>query len=218
MVGDHDARFADESEAPELHHSDRHLRGLAGADAVKQPDGGLGDDPGDGGPLVRLRGERPGQPGERQLRAGSGVVAQDEAVEPPVVLVEEPARPVGLLPAPFREALLHRLRLLLGGCGFGRVHDAADAFAVVDLVGDLDRSLLDRGLGDLPGRHPAGAPFRGRAHGSVVGAHGPDRAAGMLDLDGVVVEDLREELPVRRGVDPRGPQSRLDVLDAEVGG
>src|ERR1039458_3670966 len=76
-------------EAPELHHSDRHLRGLAGADAVKQPDGGLGDDPGDGGPLVRLRGEGAGQPGECQLRAGGGVVAQDEAVESAVVRGEQ---------------------------------------------------------------------------------------------------------------------------------
>ena len=53
VVGHDHGRLCDEAEAAELHRAHHHLGGLAGADLVKEPDGGLGEHPGDRGPLVR---------------------------------------------------------------------------------------------------------------------------------------------------------------------
>ena len=48
-------------------------------------------------------------------------------------------------------------------------------------------------------------------------AHGPDLAAGMLDPDGGVVEDLGEEVPDVRGVDPGGAELGFDLAGHQVG-
>ena len=57
VVGDHDAGFVRHPEAAQLHCADDHRCGLAGADLVGEQHGGFGDDAGDGGELVLVRGE-----------------------------------------------------------------------------------------------------------------------------------------------------------------
>ena len=88
--GHHHDRLADHPKAAQLARADDHLRGLAGADLVKQADRRLGQHPRDGGALMRHRRERPDQPRERQPLAVGGVVAQHDRVEPAVVLAEQP--------------------------------------------------------------------------------------------------------------------------------
>ena len=66
--------------------------------------------------------------------------------------------------------------------------------AVVELVGDRDRALLEHGLGDLAPRSCGSVPHSLDA--SSVSRRGADRphvGAGMLDLHRAVVEDLGQE-------------------------
>ena len=54
VVGDHDRGLGGQAEAAQLHRAHRHLGGLARPDVVGEQDGGLVDDPRDGGELVRV--------------------------------------------------------------------------------------------------------------------------------------------------------------------
>ena len=63
------AGLRDQAQAAQLHRAHDHLGGLAGADLVEQADGGLVDDPGDRGDLVRAGLEARGQAGQGELRA-----------------------------------------------------------------------------------------------------------------------------------------------------
>ena len=154
---------------------------------MEEPDGGLGEHPRDRGALMRpwLEGAR--EAGEGEPLALGAVVAQHDCVEAAVVLAGEPAGAVGVLPAPLAEALLQGLGFLLGGGGLGRVDHAA---AVVGFVGDLDRALLEHGLGQRRGGHPLGSPHARGLHAPAAALDRPHRPARMLHLDVGVFEDL----------------------------
>ena len=156
-LGTTTAGFADQAEPAELHRADHHLGGLAGADLVKQPDGGLGEHPRDRGALMRQRREGARQAGEGEPLALGGVVAQHDRVEPAVVLAGEPAGAVGVLPAPLaKRSCIAWAFSWAAAVSVGFDHAAA----VVGLVGDLDRALLEHGLGERRGGHAARFPTR----------------------------------------------------------
>ena len=87
MVGHHDPRLADQSEAPKLHGRHQHGAGLAGTDHVIEQGGGFVDDPGDGVALIDVRGEVIREPGQAQMAAVVDGGAQ--RVEAPVVFGDE---------------------------------------------------------------------------------------------------------------------------------
>ena len=173
---------------------------------MEQADGGLVDDPGDGGDLVRAGFEADGQAGQGQL--GVVVGAEDDVVEQPVVGVGELRGPGGVFPRPFGEPAGEFGGFFLRGEGVVEVQDRR---VVADLVADLDAALFQDGLGELGCGVAGGAPGRGGQDRVPVAADGPDLPAGMLDPYGVVVEDLAQEVPDVGGVDPGGPEAGFDL-------
>ena len=202
VVGHHDAGLAGQVQAAQLHRAHRHLGGLAGADLVGEQDGGLADDPGDGGDLVGVRFEADCQAGQGQL--GVVVGAEHDVVEQPVVGVGQLAAAGGVLPGPFGEPLGELVGFFLRGQGL--VQCSAPRCSSRDLVADLDAALLQDGLRERGGRVPAGAPGGGGQHAVPVAADGPDLPAGMLHLHVRVLEDLAQEVPHVAGVDPGGAE------------
>ena len=170
VVGHDDGGLADQAEAAQLHRAHDHLGGLAGADLVEQADGGLVDDAGDGGDLVRAGLEAQRQAGQGQL--GVVVGAQHDVVEPPVVGRGQLRWPGRVLPDPFGEPLGQLGGLLLRGEGLVEVQDPG---VVADLVADLDPALFQDRLGELRGRVAAGAPGGGGQDG-VPARLGPPRS------------------------------------------
>ena len=65
---------------------------------------------------------------------------------------------------------------------------------------------------------PAGAPGRGGQDGVPVAFHRPDLAAGVLDLQAGVVEDLAEELANEGSINPGCPEPGADFGGRQVGG
>jgi len=160
VIRDDDHRLGDEPHATHLHRAHDHLGRLAGTDVVEQARGGFGDHAGDRGPLMRPGGEVRRQPGQGQVVARVRVVAQHDAVEPPVVLRDQRGRAGGVLPHPVGEAFLQGVGLFLRRGGLDRVQDAADLAAdLLDLVIDEQRLLLHDGLGDVGGGTTLGAPL-----------------------------------------------------------
>ena len=193
VVGHDDGGLAGQVQAAQFHRAHGHLGGFPGADLVEQADGGLVDDPGDGGDLVRAGFEAHGQAGQGQL--GVVVVAEHDVVEQPVVGVRQLRGPGGVFPGPLGEPPGEFGGLFLRGEGVFHVQDPG---VVADLVADLDAALFQDGLGELRGRVAAGAPGGGGQDRVPVAADGPDLPAGMLDPHGVVVEDVAQEVPDRR--------------------
>ena len=206
------AGLADQLEAAQFHRAHGHLGGFAGADLVEQPDGGLVDDPGDGGDLVRAGLEAQRQAGQRQRRVVVG--AQDDVVEQPVVDGGQLPGAGRVLPGPVAEPLGQLGGFFLGGEGVVHVQDPG---LVRHLVADLDAALLQDRLGQGRGGVAAGAPGGGGQHRVPVAADGPDLPAGMLDPHAGVGEDLGEEVPDVGGVDPGGAQPGVDLARHQVG-
>ena len=148
VVGDHDAGLVDQLEAAQFHRAHGHLGGFPGADLVEQPDGGLVDDPGDGGDLVRAGLEAQRQAGQRQRRVVVG--AQDDVVEQPVVDGGELLGAGRVFPGPFAEPLGQLGGFFLGGEGLVHVQDP----------GLVRRSCRGPRCGAAPGS-PGPGPGRG---------------------------------------------------------
>ena len=212
VVGHDDGGLAGQVQAAQFHRAHGHLGGFPGADLVEQADGGLVDDPGDGGDLVRAGLEAHGQAGQGQL--GVVVGAEHDVVEQPVVGRGQLRGPGGVLPGPLGEPFGQLGGFFLRGEGVLHVQDPG---LVGDLVADLDAALFQDGLGELRGRVAAGAPGGGGQDRVPAAADGPDLAAGVLDPDGGVVEDLGEEVPDVRGVDPGGAEPGVDLAGHQVG-
>ncbi len=212
VVGDHDAGLVDHLEAAQFHRAHGHLGGFAGADLVEQPDGGLVDDSGDGGDLVRAGLEAQGQAGQRQRRVVVG--AQDDVVEQPVVDGSQLLGAGGVFPGPVAEPLGQLGGFFLGCEGVVEVEDPG---LVRLLVADFDAALLQDRLGQGRGGVAAGAPGGGGQHRVPVAADGPYLPAGMLDPHAGVGEDLGEEVPDVGRVDPGGAQPGVDFAGHQVG-
>ena len=162
VVRDHDRGLADHPEPPQLAGADHHLRGLAGADLVKQADGRLGEDPRDGGALMRSRRERAREPGQREPLAVGAVVAQHERVEPLVVLAGEPRARARGPPSTTRAKRSCSASAFSCAAAVSVGLRTRGAIAVVDLVGDLHRPLLQHRLGDRQRRRSGRCPTRWR--------------------------------------------------------
>ena len=187
-----------------------------GADLVGEQHGGLADDPGDGGDLVRAGPERQRQAGQRQR--GVVVAAQHQAVEPVVVGAGQRGGAGRVFPRPVGEPPGQLGGLLLRGEGrVGVEHRAVLAVRIGDSVADLDGALLQHGLGELRRRVAAGAPGRAGEDRGVVAADRPDLPAGMLDPQPRVVEHLAQELLDVRGVDPGRAEPGVDLPGRQVG-
>ena len=148
VVGDHEGRFGDQTEALHLHARHDHGGGLAGADGVAEQHGRLLHRAPGGVELVGVGYEGGGEAGEGLVAAVPG--GEDDGVEQFVVAGGQSARrALVVLPDPGGEAVREGLLLLSGQQGRLGVEDPA---AVAVGVVDHGRGLIER-LGEQAAPH-----------------------------------------------------------------
>ena len=122
----------------------------------------------------------------------------------------------GIVPDPVAEPFGQLGGFLLRGEGGIEIEDGAFAVGGADRVADIDLALFEDGLGEVRCGVALGAPGGGGQHGVGVAAHGPDLAAGVLDPQPGVVEDLAQELLHVPGADPGRAEPGVDLPGRQV--
>ena len=224
VVGDHDGGLGGQAEAAQLHRAHRHLGGLARPDIVGEQDGGLVDDPRDGGELVRVHPFPEPRRQARQRRLGAVVGAQHQAVEPLVVGPDQVRGPFGVLPQPFAEPAVQLIGL---GPRGDRRGGGLQPFLVLVLGGVVTfgafRADFDRALFQQAGRQAdrvlvLGSPHLGGQDAGLAAGHGPGGAVSLLDLQRRVFQDLPQSLLDVARIDPGRAEPGVDLPGPRSGG
>ena len=223
VVGDHDRGLGGQAEAAQLHRAHRHLGGLARPDVVGQQDGGLVDDPRDGGELVRVHPFPEPRRQARQRGPGAVVGARHQAVEPLVVGLDQVRGPFGVLPQPFAEPAVQLIGL---GPRGDRRGGGLQPFLVLFPGGFVPvgafRADFDRALFQQAGRQAdrvlvLGPPHLGGQDAGLAAGHGPGGAVPLLDGQRRVFQDLPQSLLDVARIDPGRAEPAVDLARPQVG-
>ena len=209
VVGDHDAGLRHHPEPPQLHARRSTISSVLPGPDLRE----TGRRPArDASARPRRADARCGEnvraiPGSVRRSPVGGVVAQHEAVEPPVVLGQQPRGAVGVLPHPLGEALLQRLGLLHRGGGLVGVHDPRSPSTVSSVTWTGRCSSIALAI--------AGAGIRPVPHSLVAATDSCCLARPRSPRPGArrraywSSQQLSQELLVGVGVDPRGAEPGL---------